>query len=78
MAGRGGAAIPCTAAAGGWGKMERRPRGIDSRAHLVLWLFEGAAPRAGRIGGGGALVFKREGARSWRCGVIGGAVGPYL
>jgi hypothetical protein len=43
------------AAAGKWLKMERRPRGIDPRAHLVLGWSEGAAPREG---GGLAAVLR--------------------
>jgi hypothetical protein len=55
-----------TAAAGRWGKMERRPRGIDSRAHLVLEWSEEAAPREGSgsaavLGGGGAVEFGERG-----------------
>jgi hypothetical protein len=30
------------------------------------------------LGGDGALVLRKEGARLWRCGVSRGAVGPYL
>jgi hypothetical protein len=61
---RGGApAVPCMAAAGEWSKMERRLRGIDPRAHLVLGLLAEAASRVGMavLGGGDASVFKREG-----------------
>jgi hypothetical protein len=53
--------------------MERRPRGIDSRAHLVLGWSEEAAPREGSgsaavLGGGGAVEFGGRGRRSlWRC-----------
>jgi hypothetical protein len=39
--------------------MERRPRGIDSRAHLVLGWSEEAAPREG---GGSAAVLRGGGA----------------
>jgi hypothetical protein len=45
------------AAAGKWVKTERRLRGIDPRAHLVLGWSVGAAPREGRLSvwlGGGA------------------------
>jgi hypothetical protein len=53
--GRGAPAVPPMAVAGKWLKMERRPRGIDPRAHLVLEWSEGAAPREG---GGSAAVLK--------------------
>jgi hypothetical protein len=53
-----------TAAAGRWGKTERRPRGIDSRAHLVLGWSEEAAPREGS--GSAAVARGRR-----RCGVRG-------
>jgi hypothetical protein len=53
--GRGAPAVPPMAAAGKWLKMERRPRGIDPRAHLVLGWSEGAAPREG---GGLAAVLR--------------------
>jgi hypothetical protein len=46
-------------AAGKWLKMERRPRGIDPRAHLVLGWSEEAAPREG---GGSAAVLRGGGA----------------
>jgi hypothetical protein len=45
---------------GKWLKLERRPRGIDPRAHLVLGWSDGAAPREG---GGSAAVLKGR----WRC-----------
>jgi hypothetical protein len=47
------------AAAGDWLKMERRPRGNRSRAHLVLGWTEEAAPREG---GGPAVVLRGGGA----------------
>jgi hypothetical protein len=47
------------AAAGKWLKMERRPRGIGSRAHLVLGWSEEVAPREG---GGSAVVLRGGGA----------------
>jgi hypothetical protein len=54
--GRGAPAVPPMAATGKWVKIERRPRGIDPRAHLVLGWSVGAAPREGRrlvwLGGG--------------------------
>jgi hypothetical protein len=71
---QGAPAVPCTATAGEWGKM-------------VLTLCDGCLQRrlhrpdgleVAVLGGGGALVFRREGARSWRCGVSRGAAGPYL
>jgi hypothetical protein len=48
------------AAVGKWLKMERRPRGNRSCAHLVLGWFEEAAPREGGdlaavLRGGGAV-----------------------
>jgi hypothetical protein len=52
-------AVPPMAAAGKRLKMERRPRGIDSRAHLVLGWSEEAAPREG---GGSAAVLRGGGA----------------
>jgi hypothetical protein len=61
------------AAAGKRLKMERRPRGIDSRAHLVLGWSEEAAPREGGgsaavLRGGGAVELGGRGERSlWRC-----------
>jgi hypothetical protein len=48
-------AVPPMAATGKRLKMERRPRGIDSRAHLVLGWSEEAAPREG---GGSAAVLR--------------------
>jgi hypothetical protein len=52
------------AAAGGWGKMERRPRGIDSRAHLGSGRRVEAALRAAAdwrwvIASGGAPVLRQ-------------------
>jgi hypothetical protein len=52
------------AAVGGWGKMERRPRGIDSRAHLGSGRRVEAALRAATnwrwvIAGGGAPVLRQ-------------------
>jgi hypothetical protein len=41
--------------------MERRLRGIDPRAHLLLGLLPEVAPRAGRTGGGGARGWRRSG-----------------
>jgi hypothetical protein len=45
--------VQCTATPGRWGKTERRPRGSQPRAHLVLWSLVEAAPRAAASGGGG-------------------------
>jgi hypothetical protein len=52
------------ATAGGWGKMKRRPRGFDSRAHLGLGRCVEAALRAVAdwrwgISGGGAPVLRQ-------------------
>jgi hypothetical protein len=77
-----------TAAAGRWGKTERRPRGIDSRAHLVLGWSEEAAPRDGSgsaavLGGGGVVEFGEEGRRRgeavlvW-CGEPGRPSAPFI
>jgi hypothetical protein len=49
------------ATVGEWGKMERRLRGIDPRAHLVLGLLAEAASQVGRTGGGGARGRRRSG-----------------
>jgi hypothetical protein len=57
--GEGAPAVPPMAAAGKWLKMERRPRGINPRAHLVLGWSEGEAPREG---GGLAAVLRGGGA----------------
>jgi hypothetical protein len=57
--GEGAPAVPPMAAAGKWLKMERRLRGIDPRAHLVLGWSEEAAPREG---GGSAAVLRGGGA----------------
>jgi hypothetical protein len=51
----GAPVVLVTAAAGRWGKMERRPRGFRSRAHLALGWSEEAAPREGR---GPAVVLR--------------------
>jgi hypothetical protein len=59
------------AAAGKWLKMERRPRGNRSRAHLVLGWSEEAAPREG---GDLAAVLRGGGAKGRRrCGALGKA-----
>jgi hypothetical protein len=52
LEGRAPAAL-ATAAAGRWGKMERRPRGSHPCAHLGLKLLGEAAPRCGSGGGEG-------------------------
>jgi hypothetical protein len=76
-------AVPLMAAAGKWLKMERRPRGIDPRAHLVLGWSEEAAPREGGgsaavLRGGGAVELGGKGVRSlWWCVAAWGAVGPF-
>ena len=81
-------ATSAMAAAGRWGKTERRPRGSHSRAHLGLLRTVEAAPRESRgaaaaLGGGGAVVLGEEGRRRYEavmvwCGEPGRPSAPFI